>query len=65
MVILKVVWGVVKVGLFLVEALFGAVDRGGRAATSRAASWGHVDEPPIRDRNSVYYDGPGSQPGRR
>lgn len=62
MVVLKVVWSVVKAGLFLVEALFGAIDRGGQAANRQATSWGRTDEPPTRDRNSFYYDGPGNRP---
>lgn len=61
MVVLKLLWGVVKVGLFLVEAVFSAVDQGGRDAVRHAAPWGQADEPPSRDRNSVFYDGPGSR----
>lgn len=62
MVVLKIVWSVVKAALFLVEALLGALDSGGRAASKQAASWDRADEPPTRDRNSFYYDGPGSRP---
>lgn len=61
MVVLKILWSMIKAMLFVVEAMFGAVDKGAKAANKQATSWGHVYEPPTRDRNSYYYDGPGSR----
>ena len=61
MVVLRILWGVVKAGLFVLEALFTSMDKGSRAANKQAAVWDHSPEPPTRDRNSSYYDGPGSR----
>lgn len=60
MVVLKILWSIFKGALFVVEMIFGTMDKAGRAANKQANAWGHYD-PPTRDRNSVYYDGPGAR----
>ncbi|WP_420594666.1 hypothetical protein [Deinococcus sp.] len=63
MFVLKVLWAIVKTCLYVLEAIFTTLDKSGKEANAQAdAALSQSDEPPFRDRNSVYYDGPGRRP---